>query len=153
MNLSVCTALFMNILSNYFLVAVLTDGIGIIPTRPELSTPEHFFDFWMTMENLPRSNALDSLHDCGGGQHGDTLDQKMDMVFIRPDLHKMDLVTFSYFDADLFEGYLHLFRKHFPSVLCRTDNVVEQQRLVMPFKYMFAHPRILPLSWSSQPRF
>ena len=153
MDLSVRAALFMNVLSDYFLVAVLTDGIGIVPARPKLSAPEHLLDFGVNAEDLLCGNALDGLHDCGGRQHGDALDEKMDMVFIRPDLDEMDLVSFSYFHADLFEGYLHLFRKHLSSVLGRTDKVVEKKRLVMPFEYMFAHPPILPLSWSLEPCF
>ena len=148
MDLPVCAALFMNILSDHFLIAVLTDGVRVIPARPELSAPEHSLDFGVTTEDLSCGNALDGLYDSRGRHHGDALDEKMDMVFIRPDLHEMDLVSFSYFHTDLFEGYLHLFRKHLSSVLCRTDNVVEEQRLVMPFEYMFAHPSILPLSRS-----
>ena len=148
MELVVCTALFMNILPDHFLVTVLTDGIGVIPTRPELSTPEHLLDFGVTAEDLPCSNALDGLNDRRGGHPGDALDEKVDMVFIRPNLDEMDLVSFSYFHADLFERYLHLFRKHLSSVLSWTDKVVEKKRLVMPFEYMFAHPPILPLSRS-----
>ena len=153
MELVVCTALFMNILPDHFLVTVLTDGIGIIPARPELSTPEHLFDFGVTAEDLPCSNALDGLNDCGGRHPGDALDEKMDMVFIRPDLHEMDLVSFSYAHAHLFERYLHFFPKDLSSVLGRADNVVQKQRLVMPLEYVFAHPPILPLSRSFGPCF
>ena len=150
MDLPVCAALFMNILSDHFLIAVLTDGVRVIPARPELSTPEHLLDFGMTAEDLLCSNALDGLNDGRGRHHRDALDEKMDMVFIRPDLDEMDLMSFSYSHTHLFERHLHFFRKDLSSVLGRTDDVVEKQGLVMPFEYMFAHPPILPLSRSSE---
>ena len=112
MNLPVCTALFMNILSDHFLITVLTDGVRVISARPELSTPQHLLDFGMTAKDLLCSDALDGLNDGRGRHHGDALDEKMDMVFIRPDLDEMDLVSFPYSHADLFEAYLHLFREH-----------------------------------------
>ena len=150
MDLPVCAALFMNVLSDHFLVTVLTDGVRVIPARPELSTPEHLLDCGMTAEDLLCSNALDGLNDCRRRHHGNALDEKMDMVFIRPDLDEMDLVSFPYSHADLFERHLHFFRKDLSSVLGRTDDVVEKQGLVMPFEYMFAHPPILPLTRSSE---
>jgi len=148
MDLPVRAALLMNVLSDHFLVTVLTDGICVIPARPELSTPEHLLDFGMTSEDLLCSDALDGLNDCRGRHHGDALDEKMDMVFIRSDLDEMNLVSFSYPHAHIFERYLHLFRKNLSSVLSRTDDVVEKQGLVMPFEYMFAHLPILSLSRS-----
>ena len=148
MDLLVCAALLMNVLSDHFLITVLTDGVRVIPARPELSTPEHLLDFGMTAEDLLCGNALDGLNDGRGRHHGDALDEKMDMVFIRPDLDEMDLVSFSYSHAHSFERYLHFFRKDLSSVLGRTDNVVEKQRLVMPFEDMFAHLPIVPPSRS-----
>lgn len=148
MDLPVCAALFMNVLSDHFLVTVLTDGIRVIPARPELSTPEHLLDFGMTTEDLLRSNALDGLNDCRGRHHGDALDEKMDVVFIRPDLDEMDLVSFFYSHAHIFERYLHFFRKDLSSVLGRADDVVEKQGLVMSLENMFAHLPILTLSRS-----
>ena len=148
MDLPVCAPLFMNVLSDHFLVTVLTDGIRVIPARPELSAPEHLLDFGMTPEDLLCGNALDGLNDCRGRHPGDALDEKMDMVFIRPNLDEMDLVSFSYSHAHLFGRYLHSFRKDLSSVLGRTDDVVEKQGLVMPFEHMFAHLPILPLSRS-----
>ena len=148
MDLPVRAPLFMNILSDHFFITVLTDGVRIIPARPELSTPKHFLDFGMSAEDLLCSDALDSLNNCGGRHPGDALDEKMDMVFIRPDLDEMHLVSFSYSHTHLFERHLHFFRKNLSSVLGRTDDVVEKQGLVMPFEDMFAHLPILSLSRS-----
>ena len=104
----------------------------------------------MTAKDLLCSDALDGLNDGRERHHGDALDEKVDMVFIRPDLDEMHLVSFSYSHAHLFERHLHFFRKDLPPVLGRTDDVVEKQGLVMPFEDMFAHLPIVPLSRSIQ---
>ena len=112
MDLPVRTALFMNVLSDHFLVTVLTHGIRVISTRPELATPEHLLDFGMTAEDLLCSNALDGLNDGRRRHHGNALDEKMDMVCSSaPISTRMDLVSFSYSHAHLFERHLHFFRK------------------------------------------
>lgn len=144
MDWPVCAALLMNILSDYFLIPILADGVGIESARPELSAPEHFLDFGVAAEDFLRGDALDGLNYRCRRHHGDALDEKMDVVFIRPDLDEMYLMAFSYPHTDIFERHLHCFRKDLSSVLGWTYNMVEKQSLVMAFENMFTHTLILP---------
>ena len=68
----------------------------------------------------------------------------MDMVLVRPDLHEMDLVPLSDFQADLFQSILHCLGKDFPPILGRAHDVVEEERFVVPLEDVFAHSPILP---------
>ena len=52
---------------------VLTDGVGIVAFRPELTTPQHLFDLWILFENLSCRDALDRLNDVLGRCGGDGL--------------------------------------------------------------------------------
>lgn len=144
MDLTVCAPLLVNILSDHFLVPVLADGIRIVSARPELSTPEHLLDFGVTAEDFLRSDALDGLNYCRRGHHGDALDEKMDVVFIRAYLDEMDLVSFSDPHADILECHLDRFCKDLSSILGGADDVVEKQGLVVTFEDMFTHTPILP---------
>ena len=50
---------------------VLTDGVDVVAFRPELSTPQHPFDFGVVFEYLSGRDALQYLNDVLGGCCGD----------------------------------------------------------------------------------
>ena len=144
MNLPVCTALLLNIFFNHFLVTVVAYRVRVVSARPELTTPEYLLDFGMCAEYFLRRDALDDLDNCLWGHHGDTLNEKVDMVFICPNLHEMDLMSFPYPRTYLLQSIFDFFRKDLPPVFRRADDVVEQEGLVVSLENMFAHPFILP---------
>lgn len=61
MDLAVCAALLMDILSDYFLISILAHGIYVESARPELPAPEHLLDFGMGAEDLLCGDTLDRL--------------------------------------------------------------------------------------------
>jgi hypothetical protein len=144
MNLAVGAPLLLDILFDDLFVPILTHGICVESACPELSAPEHLFDLRMGTENLFCGDTLDDLCYCGGGHCGNTLNEEMDMIFIGPNLDEMDLVTFCYPHAHLFEGTLHRFRENLSPILGRAYHVVEKKCLVVPFDDVLAHPFILP---------
>jgi hypothetical protein len=146
MYLMVRPALLLHILSNYLLIAVLPYRIGVVATRPEFASPELLLDLRMDAIYFPGSDALDDLYDHLRRHHRHALDEKMHVVFIHPNLDKMDLVSFSDTHAHIFKRCLHFFRKDLSSVLGRAYDVIEKKGFVMPFENMFAHVPILPLS-------
>lgn len=64
------------------------------------------------------------------------------MVFIRSNLHEMDLMSFCNSQTDFFECILHVFRKNLSSILGRAYNVVKEESFVVSLKNMLAHPFI-----------
>ena len=144
MNLPVCTALLLNIFFNHFLITAVAYRVRVVSSRPELTAPEHLLHFGMSAEDFPRCDAFDDLHNCLWGHHGDTLNEKVDVVFICPNLHEMDLMSFPDPRTHLLQRSLDFFRKDLPSVLRGADDVVEQEGLVVSLEDVFAHPSILP---------
>jgi hypothetical protein len=143
MDLAVCPPLLMHILSDHLLVPILAHGIRVESAGPELSVPEHLLDFGMGMEDLLCGDALDRLNYRGGRHCGNTLHEKMDMVFVSPYLDEMNLMTLRYPLAHIFESHLHCVRKNLSSILGRAHYVVEKERLVMPLENMFTHTSML----------
>jgi hypothetical protein len=143
MNLPVCTALLLNIFFNHFLITVLAYRVRVVSARPELTAPEHLLHFGVYAKDFLCRDALDDLDNCLWGHHGDTLNEKVDMVFICPNLHEMDLMSFPDPRTYLLQSIFDVFRKDLPSVLRRADDVVEQEGLVVSLENMFAHPSIL----------
>ena len=64
----------------------------------------------------------------------------MDVVFIRSNLQKLDLIPLLYPKAHLFENIIYIIVKHRPSVLRRKYQVVQQFSDVMTLVDVLAHP-------------
>ena len=143
MDLSVCPSLLMNVLSDDLLIPIPTHGVCIESAGPELTAPQHLLDFRVCAEDFLCGDALDRLgYHCGRhGRHA--LNEKVDVVFVRPYLDEINLMTLGYPHAYLFEGRFHLFGEDLSPVLGRADYVVEKERLVMPFENMFTHVLML----------
>jgi len=62
-NLFITSTLVFDIFGYHFFVSILTDGVYVIPARPELPSPEHFLNFWVPFENLLGSYAFRGLDD------------------------------------------------------------------------------------------
>jgi hypothetical protein len=143
MYLSVSPGLLLYIVPYYSLIPVLAYGIHIVPARPELTTPEHLLHLGMDAEDFFGGDAFNYLSDRLWCHHWDTLDKKMDVVLIGSDLDEMHLMPLADTFADIFEGMLHLVRKDFSPILCRTHHVIEKKGLIMSLSDMFTHPPIL----------
>ena len=61
--LVICPALFLNIFTDHFFIAVLPYGVHIVTARPKPTTPEHFLHLRVGPKYLSDSDALDDLHD------------------------------------------------------------------------------------------
>ena len=144
MNPTVRSALLLYILDDYLFITVLSHGVRIVAACPELSSPKHLLHLCVDAEYLPGSNALDDLHNGLRRHRGYALDEEVHVIFIGSNLHEMDLVSLRNSHTDLFQGTLHGVSKHLSPVLCRAHYVTKEERLVVPFEDMFAHPPILP---------
>ncbi len=61
------------------------------------------------------------------------------MVFIASDLYVVDFISFTDSATYNFEYCLHILGEYLASVLCGTDEVVEQKIYVVTFVHMVGH--------------
>ena len=116
--------LVFDIVSYCFFIAISTNRVDVVSTRPEFSAPEYFLNFRMSQKYFSTRDALDYLNNIFRPHHRHTLYQKMHMIFINSYFYKMYLVPFSYSYTSFFQTLRDSFRKYFTSVFCRTYNVV-----------------------------
>ncbi len=122
-----------------------SDGIDEIPAGPECPSPQLFLHFRVVFEDFSRGDALDDLNDVFRQEHGDGLDEKVDMVFISADFEKMDIISFGYFQAGMLDRLVYLFREYNPTILRRTDDVIEHTVDVVALVQVEAHAYRIPL--------
>jgi hypothetical protein len=142
--LLILPALTLYIGRNRFFVPISPNSIDVIPTRPEIATPQQLLHFRMPFEYLFSCNTFYGLHNVPWTQHGYTLYQKMYMFLICSNFHKMYLVPLVYPYTYIFQCFSHLFCNNLSSVFCRTDNMIQKKTFVMPFVNMFTHTPLYP---------
>ena len=114
-------------------IAILTNGIKIESARPEFAAPKQFLDLRMMFEYFLCSNALNYLHNPAWWHNRNTLDKKVHMVFIWANFYKVYLVSFSYLNTYVLKWLLNSLCKYPLSVLCRTNDMIQYQSLIVPF--------------------
>ena len=134
-----CSPLVPEVFFYYLLIGILTYRIYIVPTGPKSAAPEQLLDLGMKTKNLFRRDALHGSDDFPWGVHGNTLNQKMNMIAVKADLHKMNLVPFLYLQANLFEGLRNGTTQNFSPIFDRTHKMVQKQAFVMVLVDMFTH--------------
>jgi hypothetical protein len=142
-------ALILNIALDDVLVGVLPDGVHVKTTRPEIASPQDFLDLGTGIEDMLARKAFDNLGDVRGREYGDALDEEMDMILIGADLDETNLVALLDLQAHVFECFLDRLGKGLFSVFHGTNQMVEQECLVVTFDDVFAHPMMLHLREST----
>jgi len=140
---TVCSTLVFDIVLNDLFVRILSHRVYIISLRPKLSAPQLLFDFGMLFEDALGRDAFDDLGDTGGSEFGNGLNEEMDMVFIRSDFVKADLVPLLDAKAHVLQRLGHFWCEYVSSVLRRADQVVQDERFGMTLQDVFAHQPIL----------
>lgn len=145
MQLLILLSLVFDIFSDHCFAPIQTDGIGVEATRPELTSPQHLPHFRMVMEDLSGRDTFDRLHYfCQ--EHGRyALDKKMHMILICSYLDKVYFIALADFKAGIFEGLFGNLGEYFSSVLYWTDDVIQENRLVMALVDMVRHIPNIPL--------
>ena len=139
MKLLILSSLPFDILLYGFFIPVLSYGIGVVATRPYIASPQHRFDFGMAQEYLFRCNTFYRCYYPSYIIRWNTLHQKMNMIIVRSNLNKNNLVSLLNPNTRLFQCCRHLSAKYLPAVFCRTYDMVQQQGLIMTFEYVFTH--------------
>ncbi len=111
--------------------SVTADRADVVPVRPELAAPEGLLHRGDAAEHLAGGQALDRAHDLRRAVRGDRLHEEVHVIPVRPDLQKRDLVPGCHLETDVTEHLVHVRRDHRTPVLRRTDDVVEQDGVVV----------------------
>ena len=120
---------------------MLANGIHIISACPKFTSPKQSFNLGMEPENFLCGNALDSSDYLFRGIRRNALNQKMNMVAIKANLQKMNLVPLLYSKADFLERYTNLITKYLSPIFDRTNKVIQKQTFVVALVNRFTHTR------------
>ena len=102
MDLSILFSLVLHIAFDDFLVGILSDRVHVKATRPEVSTPEEFFDLRMRIEDMFGCEAFGDLGYFGGCKDRNALNEEMDMVLVRSNLDEPEFIALLDFQTNLF---------------------------------------------------
>ena len=97
-------SLALHILSYLCLVSMLAHRTREIPIRPKLPAPQSLLNLWAPLEHLPSRDTFDHLDNFLHGIHRHRLNQKVNVILIRADLEKLDLVACLYVKQTLLKA-------------------------------------------------
>lgn len=103
----VLTTLIFDVVSDVVCSCVLTDGVDVVPFRPELTAPQHPLDLGVPLEDPTRRNALDRLHEALRRCCGDGLYEKVRMISVRADFDEVDFISDLYCTTGFSERFDH----------------------------------------------
>ncbi len=92
--------LLLNIFPNRFLVPSLANRADVVPLRPKFPSPQLLLHLGNTSKYFSRSNTPYRLYKLLRAIHRNRLNQKVNMIFICPDLYKLNLISLGNFDAN-----------------------------------------------------
>ena len=107
-------------------ISMTTNSINIKSFCPKLTSPKFLFYFWMKFKNLFCRNALYSLNYPCWTLHGNTLNQKMNVIIICANLNKQNFKTLGNLKANFFQTFVNRYVENNSTVFCRTDKMIQQ---------------------------
>ena len=96
-----------------------------------------------TPKYLARRQTLDHPDNLRNTVSRHRLNQKMNMIFVRPNLQKFDLVALRNPKTYLFQNLINPIVKYSSTILRRKHQVIQQHRYVMTLMDILAHPQSL----------
>ena len=124
---------------DFLFASVAANRADVVTIGPEFSTPEVLFDLGHSGEDFSSSNALDGPYDLCGTVGRYRLDEEVHVIFVGSDFEEYHIIPISNLHADRFEDFIDFREKDRSSVLCRTDEMVKQDRYIMASVNMFTH--------------
>ena len=138
--LLVLTLIF-DVLSNNLTIGILADRVGVVAAGPKTAAPKNLPDLGMQRKQTFRRYALDGSAQLAHGNIRDALHQKVNMVGLVTDFQKVNLITIRYALANRDKTIAYLRADHRPTILQWKNQVIQQERLAVPFMNMFTHYR------------
>ena len=116
--------LFSNIFRYAVLISKFTHAVYKISITPKFSAPQYLLHLRPKPKYFLRRNALYYRYYFCWTHPGYRLYQKMNMVFIHPNLEKMNIVSLRYSQTYFFQYSINGFAKYHPPVFCRAYKMV-----------------------------
>lgn len=132
-------SLLLHVFRDALLIAKLPNRVDEISLRPKLPTPKGLLYRRYAHEDLSGRYTLNRLNYLLRAIHRNSLNQKMNVILIRPDFQKPYLVTLRYLHAYVPQLFIYLFRKHHPPIFRWTYQMIQQNRYIMTLMNIFAH--------------
>ena len=132
-------SLLLYIFAYHLFIPVLPYAADVVSFRPHLPSPQLLLHFRACGKYFSRRYAFDRLYYLFRAVHWHALHQKMDVVFVGPDLQKRDLISLTDLQTNFFKLLIHFRCKYNSSILHRTDDVIQKYRYVMTLVNEAAH--------------
>jgi len=120
------------------LITKFAHRVNEISVRPKLPAPELLFHLRGLFENLPGPDAFQHPNYLGCALLWNRLNQKMNMVLIRPNFKKMDFISLFDLQTNLFQRLINCLIEHNSTIFGRTYEMIQQYRNIMRLMYIFA---------------
>ena len=140
----VLSPLTFDIVSDSVFVAVLTDRIDVVATGPEVAAPQFFLEFRMLLEHFSGGQTLDDLHHSCQEHVWYALGKKVHVIFVCSDFDKVYFKTLGDGGTGLFQSLFSFWGQYGLAVFDRTDDMVEEDVLIVSFVDMVTHASIVP---------
>lgn len=132
-------SLILEIFLNHLLISILTYCVHIVTACPKFPAPKQPFYLWMKPEYLFCRYTFNSTDYLFGSIHRNALNQKVDVVSIKANLQKVNLISLFYLQADFLKRYRNLIAQYIPPIFDWANEMVKKQTFVMTFMDMFTH--------------
>ena len=130
--------LISNVFRNTCLISKLANCIHKISIRPKFTSPQLFFHFRMILEYFSSYYTFYHPDKFAGTLFWNRLNQKMNMILVCPNLKKVNLIAFFNLKTNFFHRYINRFTEDNPSILCRTNKMIQEYRNIVRFMYVLA---------------
>ena len=130
-----------NIFRDTRFISKFTNRIHKISICPKFATPQFLFYFRMFLEYFSRNYTFYHPDYLACTHFGNRLNQKMNMIFVCPNLKKMNLISLLNLKTDFFHRHINCFTNYNLSIFRWTNIMIQQNRYVMRFMYVltFTH--------------
>ena len=117
-------SLILYIIRYHFFITISSYCVNIVPICPEMPSPQYFFYFPVSSKYFLARDTLDYLHCFSWRHYWNSLYQKMHMIFVNSNLHKVNLISLPYSYTDFLQCLRYLSCKNLSPVFSRAYNVV-----------------------------
>ena len=130
--------LIANVSRDTRLVPKLADCVDKISICPKFPSPKFGLHFRMFLKYLFCCNTFQNRDDARCTHFWNRLYQKMNVIFICPDLQKMYFISLLNLHTYFLQSFIYCFTEDHSAIFGRTYKMIQQYRNIMRFMNVFA---------------
>ena len=142
MELYIVLSLIFDIGFDDLFIGILANCIKIIPTCPEMTSPEFFLYCRVCLKDLFCNDTFYCLHHFAREYVWHTLEQKMHMIFVCSYFNKMYFITLCYCQTHCFDCLGYFFGNNRIAIFYRAYEMIEQYCFIVSFVDMLCHTHV-----------